>query len=101
MNLSNLPKPVQRLSDEELRAQVLRARSMTEAERLAEAFRLMDEYYLTRQAEIKREFPDIHSDEEINRILGERMDKERTAEEKGWFIPLLPMGRFSPRSRNW
>lgn len=68
------------------REKVLRARSMTEAERLAATLDQIDLTFEWMLEGVRQQSEGI-SEDEARRILTERLDRQRQREDRGLFIP--------------
>ena len=68
------------------REKVLRARAMTEEERLVATLDQIELAFEWMLEGVKQQFPDI-SEEEARRILAQRLDRQRRREDRGLFTP--------------
>ncbi len=69
------------------REKVLRARAMTEEERLVATLDQIDLAFEWMLEGVKQQFHGV-SDQEAQRILAERLDRQRRREDLGLFIPV-------------
>lgn len=69
------------------REKVLRARAMTEDERLVATLDQIELAFEWMLEGVRQQHPGI-SDDEANRILGQRLDRQRQIEDRGLFVPL-------------
>jgi hypothetical protein len=67
------------------REKVMRARSMSEAERLVSALDQIDAAFEWMREGIRQESPGI-SDEQVCQILTERLDRQRRREDRGLYV---------------
>jgi hypothetical protein len=74
------------LQDSIYREKVLRARKMTESERLAAGLELIDFAYETMLGGIHMQFPDVSHTDAL-KILGERLARLRKLDDHNLFIP--------------
>ena len=66
---------------------VLRARAMTEEERLVATLDQIEMAFEWMLEGVRQQFPDI-SEEDACRILAQRLDRQRRREDRGLFIAL-------------
>ena len=69
---------------------VLRARAMTPEEKFLEGSRLFEIECEQMRVEIHKELPSI-SEEQVQRELSSRLDKQREEEERGYYFK-MPIG---------
>lgn len=68
------------------REKVLRARSMSDEERLVDTLDQIDLAFEWMLEGIRQESPDV-TEEQAQQILAERLDRQRRREDRGLFIP--------------
>lgn len=68
------------------REKILRARAMTESERLAAALDQIDLAFEWMLEGVRQQVTGV-SEEEARRILSERLDRQRQRDDRGLFIP--------------
>jgi hypothetical protein len=85
------PDQLKELQDSIYREKVMRARAMTESERFVATLELIDSSFEWMLAGVKMQFPEA-SDQEANKILGERLDRMRKREDEGLYVPVPPAG---------
>jgi len=78
------------LQDDIYREKVLRARRMTESERLVASLELIDYAYEVMLGGVYMQFPEA-TPEEANAILSDRLDRLRAVDDKGLFVPAPPL----------
>jgi hypothetical protein len=77
------------LQDAIYREKVLRARKMTESERLAAALEQIDFAFIAMRDGVRMQFP--HADEaEVERVLAARLEKLRRMDDRGLFVIAAP-----------
>lgn len=77
------------LQDSIYREKVLRARRMTESERLDATLEQIDFAFAAMRDGVRMQFP--HADDiEVERILGERLDRLRRMDDRGLFVVATP-----------
>jgi len=67
------------------REKVLRARAMTEEEKLVATLDQIELAFEWMLEGVKQQFPDL-TEEEAHRILAERLDRQRGREDRGLFV---------------
>ena len=78
------------LQDSIFREKVLRARSMTESERLDAALELIDFAFAAMRDGIRCQFPEVSSKEAVENILRQRLDLLRKMDDRGLFVAAPP-----------
>ena len=77
------------LQDSIYREKVLRARKMTDSERLTATLEQIDFAYETMLGGVHMQFPEASS-EEASKILKQRLDVLRRMDDRGLFVPAPP-----------
>jgi hypothetical protein len=81
------------LQDSIFREKVLRARSMTDSERLDSALEQIDFAFVMMRDGIRMQFPELRTDEEVENVLRERLDLLRRMDDRGLFVAVPPADR--------
>ena len=84
--MQSIPPDTEELQRSIRREKVLRARSMTEAERLAATLDQIDLAFEWMLEGVKQQSAGINDDEAL-RILAERLDRQRRREDRHLFVP--------------
>lgn len=84
------PDQLKELQDAIYREKIMRARAMTESERFVATLELIDTSFEWMLAGVKMQFPEA-SEEDAQRILGERLDRMRQREDAGLYVPAPPL----------
>jgi hypothetical protein len=84
--MKSIPPDTEELQRSIRREKVLRARSMTEGERLAATLDQIDLAFEWMLEGVKQQSAGINDDEAL-RILAERLDRQRRREDRDLFVP--------------
>jgi len=84
--MNSLPSETLALQQAIRREKVLRARSMTEEEKLVATLDQIELAFEWMLEGVKQQHPGI-SEDEAQRILSERLDRQRRREDRGLFTP--------------
>lgn len=82
-----VPEDIRALQESIRREKILRARRMTDDERLVATLDQIEIAFAWMLDGVKQQFPGI-SDNEANDILARRLDRIRQREDRGLFIPV-------------
>jgi hypothetical protein len=82
-----MTEPTRELLDDIFRRRVLQARATPPDQRLVDCLELYDRARSVMQDGIRMQFPDA-DEAEVERILGERLDRVRRMEEYGLYQPV-------------
>jgi hypothetical protein len=80
------PEQLKELQDSIWKEKVLRARKMTEAERFNATLEQIDLAFQWMLAGVRMQFPEAN-EADARRILAERLDRLRSIQDRGLFIP--------------
>lgn len=84
------PEDIKPLADAIDRDRIARARTQSPGEKLVESLNYHDEMVLWAKAGIRSEFPEA-DEREVDRILEERMQRLRRAQEHRIYFPVEPV----------
>jgi hypothetical protein len=80
------PEQLKELQDSIWKEKVLRARKMTESERFTATLEQIDVAFQVMLSGVKHQFPEA-TEPEARQILAERLDRLRSLDDRGLFIP--------------